>query len=139
MGRLRNNQKTSSGQQHWIQDWLRAVRFLLLWYFSGQPRVCRDPEYKIPQHSSQQRLRRAAADGEISALSALREDCAEEMRRLIARCLICLLHPRCVRKIAGSRAVKPSTFTWFDNKLTSHIWLHLKKIRGGKKESCWSK
>lgn len=81
----------------------------------------------------------AAADGEISVLSALREGCAEEMRGLIALCLICLLHPRCSRRIAGSGAVKPSTFTWFDNKLTSHTWLHLKKIRGRKKESCWSK
>lgn len=139
MERFRNNQKTSSGRQHRIQRWLRAVWFLLHWYFSGQPRALRDPEHKIPRHGSQQRHQRAAADGEISALSALGEGCAEEMRRLIAHCSICLPHPRCARKIAGSRAVKPSTFTWFDNKLTSHIWLHLKKIRGGKKESCWSK
>lgn len=31
----------------------------------------------------------------------------------------------------GSGAVKPSAR--FDNKLISHRWLHLKKIRGGKK------
>lgn len=138
-GRFRNNQKTSSGQQRRIQHWLRAAQLLLHWYFSGQPGTCRDPEHKIPGHSSQQRHQPAAADGEISVLSALGEGCAEEMRGLIALRLICLLHPRCSRKIAGSRAVKPSTFTWFDNKLTSHTWLHLKKIRGRKKESCWSK
>lgn len=129
MGRFRNNQKSSSGWQHWVQRWLRAVRFLRHWYFSGQPRAQSDPERKIPRHSSQQRHQQAAADGEISALSALGEGCAGEMRRLIARCLICLLCPRCTRKIAGSRAVKPSSFTWFDNKLASHIPSHLKKIR----------
>lgn len=37
----------------------------------------------------------------------------------------------------GSGAVKPSA--QFDNKLISHRWLHLKKIRGGKKESCRSR
>lgn len=139
MGRFRNNQKSSSVRQHRIRRWLRAVRFLLHWYFSEQPGARSDPEHKIPRHSSQQRHQQADADGEISALSALGEGCAGEMRRLIARFLICLLRPRCARKIAGSRAVKPSSFTWFDNKLTSHIPLHLKKIRGRKKESCWSK